>query len=54
VEGGRAEDAKNAAARMRHLDPACRASNVNDYIPLRRPEDIARLTEGLRKAGLLE
>ena len=29
-------------------------SNLTDVIPLRRPEDIARYGEGLRKAGLPE
>ena len=41
-------------ARLRQLDPALRISNLKDLIPLRRPEDLARLAEGLRKAGLPE
>ena len=36
------------------LDPALRVSNLPDVIPLRRPEDLARYIEGLRKAGLPE
>jgi len=31
-----------------------RVSNLNLLIPFHRPEDFARLTDGLRKAGLPE
>jgi hypothetical protein len=41
-------------ARMRELDSAYRISDVKDRIPFRRPEDLARYEEGLRKAGLPE
>ena len=36
---------------LRSLNPSLRISNVEDLIPLRRPEHLARLAEGLRKAG---
>jgi len=40
---------------LRQLDPALRASNLRFILgPYRRPEDLARWTEGLRKAGLPE
>ena len=49
------EQARKALARLRHLDPALRVSNLRDRLgPFRRPEDIARYEEGLRKAGLPE
>ncbi len=52
---GRPEQAQKMLARLRQLDPALRVSNLRDTLgPYRRPEDIARLEEGLRKAGLPE
>ena len=40
-------------ARLRELDPELRVSNLgNVQGPYRRPEDIARYEQGLRKAGL--
>src|SRR5262249_39646043 len=51
---GRLEQAQEAVARLRQLDPAQRVSNLKNVYPLRRPEDLARFEEGLRKAGLPE
>jgi adenylate cyclase len=51
---GRLEPAQNAIARMRELDSAYRISDVKDRFPFRRPEDVARYEEGLRRAGLPE
>ncbi len=52
---GRPEQARKLLARLRQLDPALRVSNLRDRMgPYRRPEDVARLEEGLRKAGLPE
>ena len=51
---GRPEQAQKAMARLRQLDPALRVSNLRDVVALRRPEDMARYAEGLRKAGLPE
>jgi tetratricopeptide (TPR) repeat protein len=52
---GRAEKAKKACARLQQLDPALRISNFRDGLaPYRRPEDLAKMEEGLRKAGLPE
>ena len=51
---GRLEQAKKAMDRLRQIDPALRVSNLQDVTPLRRPEDLARYAEGLRKAGLPE
>jgi adenylate cyclase len=46
-------EAREAMARMRELHPALRLSNLARVAPpYRRPEDLARWTEGLRKAGL--
>ena len=49
---GRLEIAQRTMARARQFDPARRISNLEDEIPLRRPQDYARLAEGLGKAGL--
>jgi tetratricopeptide (TPR) repeat protein len=51
---GRTEEAGAIVARLRDADPLHRISNLRDRIPLRRPEDCARLEEGLRLAGLPE
>ena len=51
---GRIPEAQQTMARLRQLDPAMRVVNVKDWVPLRRPEDLARLEDGLRKAGLPE
>jgi adenylate cyclase len=48
-------EAREAMARLREIDPGLRLSNLARVAPqFRRPEDLARFTEGLRKAGLPE
>jgi adenylate cyclase len=49
---GQTEQAQSAMARLRELDPRLRISNLNDQIPYRRPEDLARFAAGLREAGV--
>ena len=51
---GKADAAREAIARLRVINPAFRVSNFKDLLPLRRPEDLAKFEEGLRKAGLPE
>ena len=51
---GRMEEAQQAMARLRQIDPELRISNLKNLTPLRRPEDRARYEEGMRKAGLPE
>ena len=51
---GRLAEARKMMSRLRERDPALRVSNLKDRLPLRRPEDLARVEEGLRKAGLPE
>jgi TolB-like protein len=51
---GRMEQARRAMERLRQIDPALHMSNLKDWIPLRRPEDFAKWSDGLRKAGLPE
>ncbi len=52
---GRPEQAQKAMARLRQLNPTLRVSNLKDVLPpFRRAEDLLRLEEGLRQAGLPE
>jgi tetratricopeptide (TPR) repeat protein len=51
---GRLADARRAMGRVRQLDPSRDTSNLQILFPLRRQEDLARLAEGLRLAGLSE
>jgi len=51
---GRLPEAKKAIARLRELIPDLRISNLKEFFPLRRPQDLARFADGLRKAGLPE
>ena len=44
--------AQEAMARLRELDPSLRVANLSEVYPVRQAEDLAKLAEGLRKAGL--
>src|SRR5262249_17519793 len=55
AHAGRLLEARKAMAQLCQLDPSLRLPTVGDIMPpFRRPEDRARLLEGLRKAGLPE
>jgi TolB-like protein len=51
---GRAGEARRAMRQLRALDPALRLSHLGDWLPIRRPRDLATFTDGLRAAGLPE
>lgn len=51
---GRADKAGQAMLRVRQLDPTLRVSCLSAWLPIQRPEDVARFAEGLRLAGLPE
>jgi TolB-like protein/class 3 adenylate cyclase/predicted Zn-dependent protease len=54
---GRAEEANRAITQVRQLDPTLRMENLQTVFPVRRimrPDDFAKLAEGLRRAGLPE
>jgi adenylate cyclase len=51
---GRSGEAQAAMTRLREIAPAMRVSTVKEWQPFRRPDDLARLEDGLRKAGLPE
>jgi tetratricopeptide (TPR) repeat protein len=52
--GGRPAEAEKAMARLRRLNPALRLSNLRELMPIRQLEDLAKMTDGLRRAGLPE
>jgi TolB-like protein/class 3 adenylate cyclase len=54
AHGGRLEDAKRVTAQLRELAPNFRIAQVRTLFPLRRPEDLAKYSEGLRLAGMPE
>jgi hypothetical protein len=51
---GRMDDAQRAMRQCRLHTPTLRISNLKDWVLLRRPEDLATLADGLRRAGLPE
>ena len=51
---GRTDEAQRAMSHLRQLDPTLRLSRLSEWLPLRRPEDLAIFADGLRKAGLPE
>lgn len=51
---GNTARAAEIGTRLREIDPKLRLSVLRDYIPHRRPEDIALFAEGLRRAGIPE
>ena len=51
---GRPEQAHKAVARLRQLNPAQRVTNLKDMVGPWRRQDLSRLEEGLRQAGLPE
>ncbi|HSD40982.1 MAG TPA: hypothetical protein VLD36_03860 [Burkholderiales bacterium] len=51
---GRLEEARQAMRLWRQIDTGLRMSNLTDWFPIRRPEDFAKWSDGLRRAGLPE
>jgi TolB-like protein/class 3 adenylate cyclase/tetratricopeptide (TPR) repeat protein len=51
---GRLDQARETMRQLREVDPALRLSQLSEVLPFRRPEDITRIVEGLRLAGLPE
>jgi TolB-like protein len=49
---GRMVEAQRAMDHLRQLNPTLRISNITDVLPIHRPENLATLADGLRKAGL--
>ena len=51
---GRTDEARRALQHLRQLDPTLCISKLTNYLPIRRPQDLAVFSDGLRKAGLPE
>jgi TolB-like protein len=51
---GRMDEARRAMLHLRELDPTLRISNLQQWLPLQRPDDLATFADGLRRAGLPE
>jgi adenylate cyclase len=51
---GQPAEARKATERLRRLNPALRNADAGVIQMIRRPEDLARWTDALRKAGLTE
>jgi tetratricopeptide (TPR) repeat protein len=49
---GRLDKARETMGLLCEVDPELRLSNLKEVLPFRRPEDVARIVEGLRLAGL--
>ena len=51
---GQMEEARRAMDQLRELGPNLRISGIREWLPIRRPEDLAIFSDGLRRAGLPE
>ncbi len=51
---GRSAEAEQAMQRLNGLLPSARLSNLKEWLPIYRSEELSRFAEGLRKAGLPE
>jgi TolB-like protein len=51
---GKIDEAREVMARMLQVNPALRLSQMEELLPFRRPQDFARMIEGLRLAGMPE
>jgi TolB-like protein len=51
---GRMDKAQQAMRHLTELDPWLRVSKLPEWMPIQRPEDLARFADGLRLAGLPE
>ena len=54
VFSGNVEEARKIATRLLQTNPAIRISSLNDLRAFRRLEDVSKLIEGLRLAGIPE
>ncbi len=51
---GEIDEARAAMEHVRRLDPGLNLRNIDDWLLVRRPQDFALASEGLRRAGLPE
>jgi TolB-like protein len=52
ASAGRGDEAKAAMQQLRRLDPALRLSNLGEWLPFQRPQDLEHFADALREAGL--
>ena len=52
--GGRIDEARAMCEVYRQLDPAARISNIREWLPFHREEDIQKYADALRLAGIPE
>jgi TolB-like protein len=52
ARAGRGNEAKLAMQQLRQLDPALRLSNLGEWLPFQRPQDLENFAGALREAGL--
>jgi hypothetical protein len=50
----RMDEARRAIRNLQELNPALRLSNLKDWLLFHRPDYLATLSDGLRRAGLPE
>jgi TolB-like protein/tetratricopeptide (TPR) repeat protein len=51
---GQMDEARRAMDHLRQLDATLRITNLEDWLPIQRPEHLATFADGLRRAGLPE
>ena len=51
---GRGDEARLAVQQLRQLDPELRLSNLDEWLPFRRPQDLETFADAFREAGLPE
>ena len=51
---GNLDEARKIVAHLRQIDPQTSILHLKELFPYRRPEDMERMIEGLRLAGLPE
>ncbi len=54
TRAGRVPEGRLAIQQLRQLDPELRLSHLQEWLPFRRPQDLANFTDALREAGLPE
>ena len=54
TRAGRVPEARLAIQQLRQLDPELRLSSLHEWLPFRRPQDLANFSDALREAGLPE
>jgi hypothetical protein len=54
AHAGRMDEARRVKQHLRKFNPTLRLARLDEWLPFRRPDDLAMFAEGLRRAGLPE